>query len=231
MTAPQAIASQSDANATRKRLISAVHATASRIGIADEDRRSLQLDLTGKASLAQMNLAEIGKVLDAINKGRSSARAPKSPQQAKIRALWLSVYYLGAVAHKSDAALNAFISNRFGVSSLRFVDHIAGPKIIEGLKDMAIRAGVIWPKAHEQRTFITKIVLLERHAVLAAIWARLVELGEVTATPTAYSDYLTQADNVIAPFYSKWSERELDEAIALLGEKLRTALSAAGQAG
>jgi hypothetical protein len=211
---------------SRKKLRDAVHGAASRLGLTDDDRHAIQFDITGKASLTNMTLSEIGQVLDRLNKDRSGERGAKRPHEAKIRALWWTLYWLGEVREPNDHAINAFVSKRFGISNLRFVDHGGGAKIIEGLKAIAARAGVIWPcearlktlaGAHNPKLTIQR---LERHAVLAAIWQRLIEAGQ-TARGSDYYHYLSPALGLEASHYLRWSETELDSGIRILGKKLR----------
>lgn len=210
----------------RKKLTGAVHGAASRLGLSDDDRHAMQLDVTGKASLSEMTLAQIGMVLDKLNKNRSAERSAKRPDETKIRALWWTLYWLDEVREPNDHAINAFVSKRFGISNLRFVDHSGGAKIIEGLKAIAARAGVIWPGearlkalagAHNPKLTIQR---LERHAVLAAIWQRLNEAGQ-TARGSDYNHYLSPALGLEADQYLRWSETELDAGIRILGKKLR----------
>lgn len=62
---------------SRRKLMGAVRAAATRMQLGDEDRRAIQLELTGKVSMADMNLSEIGKVLDRLNRDRP-APMPRS---------------------------------------------------------------------------------------------------------------------------------------------------------
>lgn len=218
---------------SRKKLIGAVHASASRLGIADDDRRKIQEDVTGKASLADMTLAEIGQVLDKLNKDRSAERSTRRPYEAKIRALWWTLHWLGEplAREPNDFAINRFIENRFGVSNLRFVDHSTGSKIIEGLKAIAVRAGVVWPgeallkKVRADHNPKANIQQLERVAVIKAIWIRLHELGAVR-TGLRYYDYLGPALGLDPDQAAFWSETQLDTGIRILGKKLRRLITA-----
>lgn len=53
--------------------IRAIHATCRSKGLDADARRDLQLAITGKVSLSDMNLAEVSRVLDHLNKGAAAA--------------------------------------------------------------------------------------------------------------------------------------------------------------
>jgi hypothetical protein len=57
----------------RKKLIIAVRAASRRLGIEDEDRKAIQLEVTGKASMSDMDASDIGKVLDRLNRDRTGS--------------------------------------------------------------------------------------------------------------------------------------------------------------
>jgi hypothetical protein len=62
---------------------------------------------------------------------------------------------------------------------------------------------------------------LERHAVLGAIWKRLTVAGVVRSI--LYIDYIQKAFGLSLNHWN-WTERELDEAIRVLGKKNRHAM-------
>lgn len=220
---------------SRRKLMMAVRAASRRLGLEDDDRKAIQLEVTGKASMADMTLAEIGQVLDRLNRDRPGGfgsglndrtHFANRPHVGKIRALWWTLYWLGEVAEPNDAALDAFITRQTGLLSIRFLDHTRAPSVIEALKSMAARAGVRWPtKAFFDlvnnlgNPGIT-VARLERHAVLEAIWKRLVDQRAVRGCT-----YITYVQGTIATSLNHWcwTERELDEAIRALGKKLRRA--------
>lgn len=215
---------------SRRKLIGAVRAAAKRRGIDDDDRKAIQIEVTGKASMADMDGAEIGKVLDRLNRdagGRSLGDWQARPHQAKVRALWWTLYWLGEVPEPNERALDAFVLRQAGVSSLRFLDHRAALSVIEGLKAIAERAGVRWPvaaalKALGNPTDAAAMRSFERHAVLNAIWLKLIDRGVVRA----YADWRDYAAAAFKrPPNLAWSDRELDDAIRLIGKKWRTAIA------
>jgi len=132
----------------RRKLLAALHAEAKRHGMDDDVRRGLILKITGKASSAALTPSELGKVLDAI-KGRAGANAAPvrgraladSPHARKIRALWLSLWNLGAVDSPSEEALAAFAERQCGVQALQWVRPAEASRIIEALRGMCRRHG------------------------------------------------------------------------------------------
>lgn len=213
---------------SRKKLIGAVRAAAARMGLADDDRKAIQLEATGKASMADMNLAEIGKVLDRLNRDRPHASISGSvstrPHIAKVKALWWTLYWLGELGEPNDAALDSFVQRQTGIASIRFLDHRHAPSVIEALKSMAARAGVKWPLPSDTATIAACSdgftgAHHDRLAVIDAIWARLVERKIVQFF--AKYQYLSRALEVGGRNHHHWTARELDEGIKLLGKKLR----------
>ncbi|MGR3485504.1 MAG: phage protein GemA/Gp16 family protein [Paracoccaceae bacterium] len=130
-----------------------IHAASREIGIADDDRRALQLAATGKASTADMTEADLRGVIDALKaRGwtpKGGRGRPKSPR-ADIRfihVLWRLLAMEGHVTSGREA-LNAFIRRSFGdkwatlldVDMMRDPDQIAA--VTEALKAMCRRHGV-----------------------------------------------------------------------------------------
>ncbi|HEX7820663.1 MAG TPA: regulatory protein GemA [Sphingobium sp.] len=209
----------------RIRLIRAVRGACKRNGIDDDTRKAIQTEFIGKASLSDMTLAEMRRLLDKLNGGAARAAMDHRPHIGKAKALWWSLFWLGAIDDPSDAAINAFVRRQTGMSALRFLDHRKAASVIEALKAWADRAGVVWPTA-EQTAEIEQIApgftsaLHDRHAVLEAIGRVLgrngIEIAEVHL-------YCRAAMGLPTRLWD-WDARELDDAIKLLGRKLRRAL-------
>lgn len=200
-------------NDSRKKLIIAVHTSARRLGLDEDARRDVQVAATGKRSLTEMSIAEMGKVLDQLNRDRKPSG--RGAHVGKIRALWWSLYWLGEVASPEDDAISAFVRRQTGIATLRFLDHRHAPPVIEALKDWLTRVGVQWPKDTQG--------LGDRRAVCWTIWNRLrdvAQLGDATL-----GDYVGQVLR-IAPTDMSWSAQEWDAAIRLLGRKLQRAQAA-----
>ena len=203
----------------RKRLIGAVHAAAAKAGIGEEMRREIYQAVTGgKASLTQMTLPEIGKILDRLNAGKRAGIPQNTrPHTGKIRALWWTLYWLGEVVSKNDSALDAFVRRQTGISALRFLDPRRAAAVVEALKSMVERAGAE-PVLAAQSSHGN----LERQAVIDLLWKKLTDAGLIKNR--SKGDYLREA-LLLPGLVAEWSNRELDEAIRLLGTLWRAHLA------
>lgn len=68
---------QAKAGSARRRMIAAIHVEAARRGLDDQARRAMQMRLTGLASCAEMDDAQLRAVLDSLRGRRAGAdRAP-----------------------------------------------------------------------------------------------------------------------------------------------------------
>lgn len=220
--AGRAIRTASGKSESRNAMIKAVRAAARRLNLQDDDRRALQRELTGQESLGAMTLAEIGKVLDRLNRDYKGPAGNRS-YVPKIRALWWSLYWLGAVNEPSDTAVTAFVERQTGKQRLQFLGHREAFKVIEALKAWAARSGVSWPdQARLDAARIGSPTLelgqLERHAVLDAIGAQLRERRIVID----HIRYLERSG--LSCNHWSWTPRELDACIRQLGKQLRRAL-------
>lgn len=226
----RAIRTASGKSESRNAMIKAVRAAARRLNLDDADRRALQREVTGRESLGDMTLAEIGKVLDRLNRDYKAPSGNRS-YVPKIKALWWSLYWLGAVAEPNDAAIGAFVARQTGKERLQFLGHREAFKVIEALKAWAARSGVAWPdqaRLAEIRPHNPAIDLgqLERHAVLSAIAAELRRRGIV-------HDHIRYLESGgLSCNHWMWTARELDAGIRQLGKQLRRAIERdAGKAG
>ena len=205
----------------RNRLYRAVRAACRRLGIDEDERKSIQLDVIGKLSMTDMTVGEIGRLLDRLNKDWSGPMGHRA-HVGKIRALWWTLYWLGEIDSTHDSALDAFVQRQTCLSALRFLDHRKAPAVIEALKSWAERAGVIWPTPEdtaEVREAIPNITTAqhERIAVLSAIGRQLEHRGALEGDGLAFiARALGLRPN---PIY--WSVHELDAGIRRLGRTLR----------
>ncbi|MDQ1229300.1 regulatory protein GemA [Sphingomonas sp. SORGH_AS_0879] len=190
----------------------AIFAAARDAGLDEDDRRAVQLRVTGKPSLTGMTLTDMDKVLTAI-RGNGAARSarPVGSTRAhvgKIWALWWSLYWLRAVECPEEKALNAWVKRQTGVDAVRFLDHKAAIAVIEAMKAWAAREGVEWSSP--------PCAQADRRAVLDAIWAKLLVVNRVEGRTA--DAFLRQRLNLPA---ARWTDRQTDEAIKLLGRMLR----------
>ncbi len=205
----------------RKRKMRAVLAACRRLHIDQDDRKSLQAELTGKASMATMSAADLGKLLDHLNRDWKRAMAHR-PHVAKVKALWWTLYWIGEVADPATKALDSFVRRQTGVSALRFVDHKQAMPVIEALKDWAVRAGIIWPLQADVDAVKRTIgdyttARAERFAVLKWLGDKLRGARVIHGNENAYIASCLKLPD--APML--WDDRQLDDAIRLLGRKWR----------
>ncbi len=146
----------------RRALLGKVHMAKAQIGLSDDQYRDIMADRYNGIRTASklsdkrlVDLIEFLKTLGFIPKPKRKskkgpARAGSRPLaagdlQAKIRALWLSLYHLGIVRDPAEAAMGAFVTRMSGVSALQWLDPEGANKTIEALKDWATReSGVNW---------------------------------------------------------------------------------------
>lgn len=205
----------------RQRLIIAIRAACKRQGIDDDMRKDIQSTLIGKASMSDMSVGDLGRLLDHFNKGWKGPMGHRA-HIGKIKALWWSLYWLGALDDPGDRAISAFVERQTGVSALKFLDHRKAASVVEALKSWAERIGVKWPDPANTATIAIYSQAYtdahaDRHAVLAAIGDALKADGVLR---TFYVFYLQSAMNLPANHHM-WTTAELDTAIRLLGRKLR----------
>lgn len=88
--------------------IKAIHAACRNAGIDNAERQRLQLQITGKASLTDMDYAEVNRVLDHLNRAAGYTEydgKPKNvdadPQLQKIEALLADMKLPWAYIHRS----------------------------------------------------------------------------------------------------------------------------------
>ncbi len=148
---------------TLKRMI---HVGCRELGLDDETRRGLQMIATGKASMSEMDEAELRQVIDALKergfkpygsayyttrkgKGKGHAPAPRADLRF-VHVLWAQLGQAGALKRPGRDGLNAFIRARFegkwqsvpiDVDALRDASQIND--VTRALKDMCRRAGLV----------------------------------------------------------------------------------------
>ncbi|HPU15639.1 MAG TPA: regulatory protein GemA [Polymorphobacter sp.] len=216
------------AASNRSKLIGAIHAVAAKRGISDDTRRDLIERLTGKRSAKDLTLPELGQVLDELNRGwKPVASGLHRSHIGKARALWWSLYWLGELNEPGDRALSAFVERQTGIAALRFLDHRNASSVIEALKAMLGRAGVMLAPSGQAGGSGDETGLADRHAVLAVLWERLRQRGAIGGFH--YADYLGNSLG-IGREYMRWDKHTLDAGHRVLGKKLRRAMGLAAHA-
>lgn len=190
----------------RTKLIRGIHAACRKLGLDDDGRRDVQVGATGKASLTAMDTSELASVLAKLN--RDSRPAADRPHAGKIKALWWSLYWLGAVDQSDARAIDAFVRRQTGVSALRFLDHRQAHSVVDALKAWAAREGVDWPKDPGK--------IGDSRAVADAIWAKLADVPA-----SGMIAFLAPLLGVAPEHVGRWAGYEWDAGIRLLGKRLR----------
>lgn len=233
MSALPAPHSRAKAASPKHALMRAIMAACNRHGLDDEARRDVQIDIIGKASMKDMSVAELVRLRDHLNRGWKGPRN-RRPHVGKIRALWWSLYWIGAIERPDDEALNAFVKRQTHVQHINFLDHRQAPAVIEALKSWLEREDVMWWSADQ----IAQVAAAagtsfsgmpftqaeaDRHAVLSELGNRLDRAGLLHKA--ALYDWIGRC--VERPTLNQWSftAAELDEGIRRLGKKYRAWLA------
>ena len=137
------------ADAVRKGLLAKVHLAPKELGIDDETRRAIQVQLTGKESAARMTVPELERLVRHYRrlgwrpKGRGG-RPRATAQVRMIRALWHELAEAGVVRAsegKREKALRAWVRRMTGVSAPEWLTPEQASHVIEALKQWRARVG------------------------------------------------------------------------------------------
>lgn len=163
------------------RLMKAVHACRRQVPELQDEAawRGFLVKAAGRDSLRAMNGGELGRVIDALHQhgaprragqgaGRPANTLDSRPQARMARGLWIDLGRAGLVRDRSERALDAFCKRVTGRDSLRFCDSEQLNQVIEALKDMRGRKGVL-PEAAPRPG--------ETHdqAMVRALWEALID--------------------------------------------------------
>ena len=104
-----------------------IHIARKETGIHEDDYRSMLMRLTGQETAKGLNDAQIGRVVEefkrlgwnpTVVKGgkagapKAKAKPAEHPTARKARALWISLWQLGAIDDRSEKALEAFATRQ-----------------------------------------------------------------------------------------------------------------------
>lgn len=225
--------------AQKAKLMGVVHKAAKALQMDDEARRVMMVRVTGKRSLSDMSLSQIGAVLDEMralgwNDGKHAPagrrRLANHAEATKIRALWLSLYHLGEARDPSEDALAAFVKRQTRLDDLQWVKQEYAYQVIEALKSWCTRAGYEMPDAQARNNInrwrentklpgasnghCCKIVLIQRQ------WRLLIELNAFRHGIHAdLGGYLARKGGVSAPWFL--DANSADKVIEDLGAWIR----------
>lgn len=139
---------------TTRALQKLVHVGCRELGIDADNRRALQLMVTGKESMADMTEAELDQVVSALKARGFNAKGGRraSAKRADTRyahVLWRLLHEAGAARVAGPAGLNAFIRARFEkkwgsvpIDIDAMQDGAEISDIIDALKDWCRREGI-----------------------------------------------------------------------------------------
>jgi phage gp16-like protein len=217
----------------RRVLIAKVHVAKKEMQLLDDDYRAMLIEVTGRASSADCSVPELHRLLDHMkSKGfqakKAAPKAADSPFASKARAMWISLYHLGAIDNPSEQALEAFARRQLGCLKMQWANQAQAYKLVEALKAIAERAG--W----SQRIVSTRgMKAVPADVALRILKVRLVErihhlLGERHIIPVSMP--LGQAAWQLAGMRRDdrgpvplWDLGDLDLLAKALGQKLREA--------
>lgn len=136
----------------RRSMIAKINVGRQQLGMVEDDYRQLLFDATGRTSLKDCSEAQLARMVEALT-GKGFKPIPKSggkpaaqhPMARKARALWISLYHLGVVHNPAEPALEAFATRQLKCERLVWARQSDAGKLIEALKDMAVRHG--WAQA------------------------------------------------------------------------------------
>jgi len=194
-------------------------------GIDDAARHDVQLRATGKASLKDMSPAEMEKVLRAlggrIRRESRTSDLPNGPHTGKLRALWISAYWLGVVRDNRDGALASWICRQTGIDAARWATPVQTAACIEALKDWMTRDGGVNFAPYAQAKGKPKHAPGAR--ILEALWRKLHEAGAVRIPDTAALHAWVTGFRRDSACYTALNASTLNQLIKELGEWLRRA--------
>jgi hypothetical protein len=132
----------------RRSLLAKVNIGRQQIDMVEDDYRQMLLDTTGQASLKTCSDQQLARVVERLKQlgfrpiqQKGSAGVAQHPMARKARALWISLFHLGVVRNQGEPAFEAFAKRCLDCDKLVWARQSDGFKLIEALKNMAVRNG------------------------------------------------------------------------------------------
>lgn len=210
----------------RRAMLAKIHVAKKQLQLADDDYRQILLDAAGRASAGDCTEAELERVLKRLSetgfkplaKAAASTRPAQHPVARKARALWISLYHLGAVDSPNEKALESFAKRQLKCERLGWADQSQGYKLIEALKAMALRHG--WPQVDANGHAWTVMRLKEN--LCEAILARL-KAAEIVPAGWTLNDAAFRLCGIEPGAAGPVTAEGYDAIASALGKKLRAA--------
>lgn len=169
----------------RRSMIAKANIAKAQLDMVEDDYRQLMFETTGQTSLTKCDDGQLGLFLKALqSKGfrplpskQGVAPIAQHPMARKARALWISLYHLGVVQNRSEAALEAFAKRQLKCERLAWARQSDANRLIEALKDMAVRNG--WEQTDAKGKPLVPLGLQE--SLCKAIVRRLHRQGVIPA--------------------------------------------------
>lgn len=216
----------------RRRLLARVHQLKKRLGMDDDTYRDALYNMSHKRSAGDMTDSQLMETLNTWSRRlpegergpfTANLRAPSKltePFQRLIKALWINLNNLGALADGSDKALDAFVKRQAGVEALSFVRGHQAPAIIEALKDWLRREGLDFGDEIDGHAARVSLVIRQ--------WAVLFKLRAVQLSfREALENWATRRLKLGRRGLSQLSEDQLDTLARDLGDWIRKVRPAA----
>lgn len=214
----------------RRSLIAKINVARHQLGMVEDDYRQLLFATTRKLSLKDCTEGQLTQMVEALKAkgfkplptgGKGTAQHPMAK---KARALWISLHQLGVVHHPGEPALEAFAKKQLGCERLAWAKQSDAYRLIEALKDMAVRHG--WKQTDHKGKALGVLGL--RESLCNAIVQRLKDVGEIPEdwTLDIAAARLCGIDTAAA---APFSAEQYDEVARGLGEHLRPALIRMGK--
>lgn len=214
--------------------LAAIHVGKKQLRLDDEDYRDLLQRVTGKRSSAGMAEGEQKAVLEEMRRlgfksaSKTGSKGPRKrlegPYAAKLQALWIALWNLGAVDNRGDAALLAFAKRQCGIERTEWIrDPDDAKAVIEALKAMATREGVVWTTT--RRT--PQVARQHGYHIAQAQWRKLTCQMITPAFWAAISEILKRSVSPETPP----SKEEWKDVMNAFGERVRARATCERKAG
>jgi hypothetical protein len=225
----------------RKAELAAIHIAKNQLALTDETYRAIVFRFSGATndSAGTLSTEQRRALLDhfrslGFERKKAPARAGKramahNPLAGKIRALWLSLYHLGAVESPKEESIAAYVERMTGVEALQWIDAFKADAVIRSLRAWCERVGFHQPdalrvksinawRAHnglsqEGYGYVAKLNLLD------AQWQRLVAFGAFKTKNARFDTWLARETGVRADYFL--APDDVDRCIERLGAWVR----------